>query len=369
VFDTVEHSILLQWLKHRFGITDKAHTWIRTYLSNRKQSILIDNVHSKELVVNFNLPQGSVLGPRFFKDYESPVGKIIRSFGLQAHFYADDTQLYIAFAPDDKEDVCIQNVEACVSEIRQWMAANYLKLNDDKTEFIVLGSRHSLSKVSSSSVQIGEICVNASSSVRNIGAVFDTQMKMNMQVTAVCKSAWFQIHQIGKIRKYLTSDQTKSIVHAFVISKLDNNNSLLLGVPDSTIAKLQRIQNAAAKLIYRAKKYDHVTGLLKDLHWLPVKHRIHFKVLLLTFKALHGQGPQYLLDLLAWYTPQRTLRSSRNLLLHVPQTHLKTYGDRAFEAAAPKLWNALPLHVRESNSVLCFKQNLKTHLFKLAYKC
>ena len=144
-FDTVEHSILLQRLKHRFGITDKAHTWIRSYLSNRKQSILIDNVHSKELVVNFNLPQGSVLGPRFFKDYESPVGKIIRSFGLQAHFYADDTQLYIAFAPDDKEDVCIQNVEACVSEICQWMAANYLKLNDDKTEFIILGSRHSLS--------------------------------------------------------------------------------------------------------------------------------------------------------------------------------------------------------------------------------
>ena len=121
-------------------------------------------------------------------------------------------------------------------------------------------------------------------------------------------------------------------------------------------------------MIVGAKKRDHVTSILKELHWLPVKYRIEFKVLLLTYKALHGEGPEYLRNLLDWYRPGRMLRSSLELMLSVPVTNLATYGDRAFCASAPALWNGLPFSVRSASSTGQFKASLKTHFFKCAFE-
>ena len=261
----------------------------------------------------------------------------------------------------------MQKLEDCVADIRKWMSANFLKLNDDKTELLFLGTPQNLAKLTLTTVQIGSSTIVSSSHVRNIGAMFDPQLKMNIQVSSACKSAWYRLYQIGKIRPYLSADQTKSIIHAYVTSKLDQNNSLLIGCPDVLINRLQKVQNAAAKLIFQASKYDHVTILLKELHWLPLNQRIVFKILLLTFKALHGQGPQYLCESLTWHKPSRSLQSSNDLLLVVPKTRLKTYGDRAFRAVAPRLWNDLPLSLRQSPSTNSFKTNLKTYLFKNVY--
>jgi len=329
--------------------------------------VLIDGTYSKEHILTCNVPQGSVLGPKLFKDYESPIGEIVRSFGLQLHLYADDSQIYMSFRPGINESVCLKTLESCLAQIRAWMAANYLKLNDEKTEFIVLGTHQNLKKMTTAQIKIGDCCIRSSSHVRNIGAVFDSNMKMEKQVTSTCRSAWFQLHQVGKIRNYLSGDQTKSIIHALVTSKLDQNNSLLVGIPETLSSKLQKVQNAAAKIVFRAKKYDHVTNLLRQLHWLPIQQRIVFKVLLLTYKCLNNEGPQYLRDLLTWHQPQRSLRSSNILQLEIPKTRLVTYGDRAFESVAPRLWNDLPLDVRRSKSTTVFKKNLKTHLFKSAF--
>ena len=367
-FDTVDHSILLNRLKYRFGISGKAHQWIASYFETRRQAVLIDGNRSEEHIQTCNVPQGSVLGPKFFLDYESPLGDIIRAHGLSAHFYADDTQLYLAFRPCDQA-AAIAKLEECVVDVRHWMAANYLKLNEEKTELMFLGSTQNLAKLTLDTVQVGDVKIDSSHKVRNIGATFDPNAKMEYQVNATCKSAWYRIYQIGKIRPYLTQDETKSIVHAYVTSKLDQNNSLLIGCPDHLISKLQKVQNAAAKIIFRAKKYDHVTILLKDLHWLPTPQRIVFKVLLLCFKALHDEGPSYIRDLLKWHTPSRSLRSSHELLLEIPKTRLKSFGDRAFSAAAPRLWNSIPLALRSSPSTTTFKAHLKTYLFKDAYDC
>ena len=152
----------------------------------------------------------------------------------------------------------------------------------------------------------------------------------------------------------MSTEQTKTVVHAYVTSKLDQNNSLLSGVPSTKIAKLQRVQNAAAKLIVGAKKRDHVTMILKQLHWLPVEFRIDFKVLLLTYKALHGEGPVYLQSLFEWHRPSRALRSASQLLLSVPVSNLATYGDRAFCVYAPVRWNSLPHKVRSASSTNAF---------------
>ena len=187
---------------------------------------------------------------------------------------------------------------------------------------------------------------------------------MDKQVSSTCKSAWYKIHQIGKIRPYLNIEESKSVINSFVTSKLDQNNSLLLGVADEQISRLQKIQNASAKIICQKKKYDHVTPLLKDLHWLPVKHRITFKVLLFTYKALNGEAPSYLSDMLQKHKTKDGNRSGDDpLLLHIPRTK-NLYGDAAFSVGAPRLWNDLPLSIRSSASTAIFKKNLKTYLFK-----
>jgi hypothetical protein len=159
----------------------------------------------------------------------------------------------------------------------------------------------------------------------------------------------------------------EQLVHALVTCRLDNGNSLLFGLPDVLLSKLQRVQNTAARIVTRTKRYDHITPVLQRLHWLPIKQRIAFKVLTLTFKALHGLAPHYLAELLQEYHPQRTLRSSSQSLLLVPKTKLTGYGQRAFSYAAPTLWNALPTPLREIDTLGQFKSALKSHHFQNAY--
>ena len=158
-----------------------------------------------------------------------------------------------------------------------------------------------------------------------------------MTVKITCKSAFFQIRSIAKIRRYLSQSTTETIVHAYITSRLDYCNALLYGLPKYLISRLQLLQNLTARLVTLTRKQQHITPILRNLHWLPVHYRITFKILLLTYKALNGLAPDYIKDLLKYNDSCRTLRSSNNRLLDEPRANLKTYGERA----APRLWNKL----------------------------
>ena len=202
---------------------------------------------------------------------------------------------------------------------------------------------------------------------RNLGIILDTYLTFNNHIAKVCKVSHFHLRNISKIRKFLSKESTEILIHAFVSSKLDHCNSLLYGLPAYQLAKLQVLQNTAARVVSLTKKYDHITPVLESLHWLPVKFRIVFKVLLLVYKALNGMAPPYLSDMLCYRSYSRSLRSASQKLLVVHRTNMKTYGDRAFSIAGPKLWNQLPLSIRELSSIDSFKKSLKTYLFRLAY--
>ena len=159
---------------------------------------------------------------------------------------------------------------------------------------------------------------------------------------------------------------TLKLVHAFITARLDYCNSILYGLPKRLIQRLQRIQNTAARLVTRTNRDDHITPVLKGLHWLPVQERIMFKILLLTYKTIHGSAPSYLSVLVSSYTPSRSLRSSSKNLCR-RKTKLLQYGGRSFFSAAPKLWNELPDSVRKCESLDVFKSALKKHLFCNAY--
>ncbi len=150
-------------------------------------------------------------------------------------------------------------------------------------------------------------------------------------------------------------------------SRLDYCNALLDGCPASSINKLQIVQNAAARVLTRSRKYDHITLILQSLHWLPIKFRISYKILLLAYKALNDLAPVYLTNLLSRYNPTRSLRSQISGLLVVPRIAKSTKGGRTFSYLAPKLWNSLPDDVRGSDTLSLFKSRLKTHLFSQAF--
>ena len=277
------------------------------------------------------------------------------------------THNYLTFKPSQQiAEAGIARVESCICDIRRWMRDNFLKLNDDKTEFMIIGSPQQLTKISIPFIKIGDHNICPVSQARNLGVIFDSHMSFKSHISHTVRSAQFHMRNIGKIRKYLTRNSTEQIIHSFVTSRLDMGNSLLFGLPQEQLSRFQRIQNAAARLVTLTKMSTHITPILKDLHWLPISYRIIYKLLLLVYKALNGKAPPYIMDLLSTYQPSRTLRSRNKHLLIEPRSH-RSWGDRSFSVAAPHLWNQLPLHIRSSDSILSFKKSLKTHLMSQAF--
>ena len=178
------------------------------------------------------------------------------------------------------------------------MTTNKLLLNDDKTEFVVIGTKPQLAKVQLDNISIGQCEITPTSSVRNLGVWFDSTLSVNSHINKTCSLAFYYLYNIRKIRKYLSRETTEKLIHAFVSSRIDYCNSLLFGLPAYQIHKIQRVQNAAARLIYNESKYYRITPLLYNLHWLPVTFRIEFKILHLMFKALKGFAPGFITELI-----------------------------------------------------------------------
>ena len=368
-FDTVHHGIMLSRLNEYLGIQGKALQWFESYLTNRKQAVHINGVTSEYHDLKFGVPQGSVLGPKLFSIYILPVGAIFRKYGLRFMIYADDKSIYLIFKPTHEcANVTRAQLEACIKEVRVWFAINFLMCNPDKTEFLVVGSRFREEPPLYELSIAGDI-ISKSSTVKTLGVLFDHWMTLEPNVDKVVKECFFHLYQISSVRRKLTSDSAKILVQAYVISRLDYCNSLFIGLPKYLLMKLQSVQNAAARVVSGAYKFDHITPILQSLHWLKIAQRTQYKVSLITFKALNGTAPSYIRELLVPVDERRTrqLRSSHQKLLVTNKTKTKNYGDRAYCNAAPSIWNSLPDNLRKANSVSSFKSGLKTHLFKECY--
>ena len=361
-FETVDQNTLLNRLHTELGIGGNALDLFESYLVDRHRVVSIRGEHSDSCLLRYGVPQGSVLGPQLFTVYTSPLGRIIRAHDLDYHLFADDSQLYVFVNPAQANvDGAIVRLEKCCHDIRTWMRSNFLKLNDGKTEVLLIGSRQQLSKIALPGVTVGESLIVPASTVRDLGAVFDMHMTMVPHVNKLAQSARYHIRNIGQIRSFSDRDSCEKIVHAFVTARLDLNNALLAGMPDDTVAKLQRCQNIAARVVTRTRIRDHIKPVLMNLHWLPVEQRIQYK-----YKALNGLAPEYIADLIHEYVPTRALRLAGANLLLEPKTNTR-WGARAFSKAAPVLWNTLPSTIKTAPSLASFKLGLKTYLFKAAF--
>ncbi len=313
-FDTVDHNILLERLENWVGLSGMALKWFKSYLEGRGYYVSIGEHKSKWTSMTCGVPQGSILAPLLFSLYMLPLSQIMRNNQIAYHSYADDTQIYLALSPNDYSP--IDSLCQCIDEINSWMCQNFLQLNKEKTEVIAFGNKDEVLKVNAYLDSRGQTTKNQ---VRNLGVILETDLSFSSHVKAVTKSAYYHLKNIARIRCFVSSQDLEKLVHAFITSRVDYCNGLLTGLPKKTIRQLQLIQNAAARILTRTRKYEHITPVLRSLHWLPVTFRIDFKVLLLVYKSLNGIGPKYMADMLTEYKPNRPLRSLGSSQLEIPR--------------------------------------------------
>ena len=355
-FDTVDIVKLLDILEKDIGIKGTALEWFNSFLTGRTQCVKIENSLSDVLPVLFGVPQGSVLGPILFNIYTSSLSHVIRNFGFSTSGYADDNNAYESFSLTFQFQVVTKRLPELLNQINEWMNLFFLKMNPDKTEIIMLIPQQLKdSHIINGCIFIDGCCIQFANFVKNLGFILDKYLNMDVQVNSVVSLCYKLLSDIGKIRKLLSDKHAQMLVQAVISSRLDYCNSLFYGANKNVIYKLQKVQNAAARLVSMRRKRQSVSDVLKNLHWLRVEARIIFKLLTLVFKSVHNLAPQCIVDLIE----VRDIARSVLHLKHYQSDHAR----KSFSYIAPKLWNNLPDHIRLCPSLPQFKSKIKYLLF------
>ena len=364
-FDTIDHDILLRRLTDWFGIGDVALKWVTSYLDQRSQSININGTLSIPFTLLFGVPQGSVLGPLLFIMYTTPLSKLLKSAkDIFHHLYADDTQVYNFF---NTSNFCssIKNLQNCLVSVKDWMFKNKLKLNPDKTEFLLIGNQCHRKKFDSYfPIDILGNLLTPAPHARNLGVTYDANLDFKRHINNTIKSCNYYIRDLRRVRKHLNLKTSTALANALVSSRLDYCNSLLYSVSATYLKKLQRVQNSLARVVTNSPKFTHTTPLLYRLHWLPVKSRIQFKLATIIYKCIYFDQPSSLANHLHLREIQKSLMSqTRAPQLSYPFSKAKSFGRYSFRFIAPVVWNELPPTVRQAKSLSVFRRQLKTYYF------
>ena len=244
-----------------------------------------------------------------------------------------------------------------------------LKMNNSKTEFIYFGWPSQLEKCTTRKIDVNGEEITRADHTRYLGAYLDQKLDFKLHIQAKSRAAILNVLRIKAARKYLTRSACNKLMVSLVLSHLDYTNSLLGGLPKASIAKLQRIQNIAARIVLSRGKYDSATSCLEQLHWLPLRYRIEYKIITLVHRCLHQTTPPYLSRLVNYHIQRRRGLCSEDdpSKLEIPKTTKKTFAARSFSVLGPTLWNNLPSELRNITSYTIFKKHLKTHLFKVAF--
>ena len=366
-FDMVDHKILLQRLEVSYGICGLPLQWITSYLSGRTQYVQFNGKTSQVTLITCGVPQGSVLGPLLFIVYTAEVIDVVDRFGYAVHVYADDLQLHTHVNPPDSSGI-VQTLSDCVEAVKDWMSSNRLKLNPSKTEIIWLGSSRRLSHCPTGPLPIAGAWITPSKHVRDLGVIIDSDLSMSTHVRTTIRNCYFHLRQLRLVRHSLTKESAHALVRAMIHCRLDYCNSVLSNQPMYVYNNLQSVLRTAARLVLKLPGYASVTEIMrKELHWLGFPQRISYKLCTLTYKCLHGMAPDYLtrrFTLVSSVDGRSHLRSAAAGHLVVPITRTKTIGTKSFHYSAPKVWNSLPLQLRDcSLTYENFKRQLKTCLF------
>ena len=268
--------------------------------------------------------------------YIKPLSAIIDSHSIIHHSFADDLQLQMSAPPDGISEL-LHFMQSCSSDVNVWATANMLKLNDNKTELMLVTSKRTMHLHNlPTSITDGNAQIPFKQSVKSLGFTLDRHLTMNAHVSNIARTCYFELRRLASIRIFLTSAASATLVSAFVLSRFDYCSSLLFGSTHDVTSNLQRIQNYVARVISRLPKSYSITTHLKSLHWLPVNARSTCNIACLCYHCHSSTAPSYVADMLHIKPSNtRNTRSSSYTmpLLNRPAHSKVTLGDRSFTFA------------------------------------
>jgi len=269
-FNCVDHEILLQPLEIGVCFSGVVLDWIRSFLTDRTQQVTYNGRLSPVSVILYGVPQGSVLKPLLYLLYTAELNYVVARHHLHPHQYADHCHIYDSSSVDTVT-APVHRLAACLTEVEDWMMVSRLQLNASKTEVMWLGSNQQLQRFDIPNVDILSTTIEVTDTARDLGVVIDSQLTLSAHVEALTRSCYHQLCQLSSIIWSLSTEGTRTLVQAFISCRC---KSLLYGISDGLLRRLQSVQNAAARLVTGTHRHEHTTPVLRQLHWLPLRQRI-----------------------------------------------------------------------------------------------
>ena len=356
-FDSIDHQILLAKLQD-IGASRPAIKWLGSYLTSRYQFVRINTTLSTKLPVSSGVPQGSILGPLLFNIYVNDLPSVPENCTSQC--YVDDTKLLMSFQLRDQHET-IEKMNKDLLSIRNWCFDNQLLLNPDKTKLVIFGSRQMTAKVSDFRLFLLGKELEPVKAARDLGVTLDSNLTYNEHIVSTVSSCMSRLGQINRVKHIFNKHALIIIINALVFSKLFYCSSVWSNTTQTNLDKLQAVQNFACRILSGAKKFDHITPLLKDLRWLPIRQQLYFRFAVLVFKCMTSCAPEYLTSKLVGRSAVSTRNTRNSQHLNIPLFRTAS-GQRTFQYRATSLWNELQPALKLSPSVTEFKCLLRQKL-------
>ena len=362
-FDSIDYTRLLHKLSN-IGASPSSIKWFKSYLSGRRQYVRIGSAHSKTLPIMHGVPQGAILSPLLFCIYLNDLPMTLKFCNIES--YVDDSKLFMSFTLPEL-DATVEKLEQDLHSVAKWCCENHLLINPDKTKLLFLGTRQMLNRLQEVPrvTFLGKI-LKPTVSAKDLGVHLDPNLTYDHHISTVVSSCLSKLCQINRVKKSFDKTTLELLITALVFSKMFYCSSVWANTSFLNVNKLQSIQNFACRIITNTRKYDHVTPLLRELNWLPVREQLRYRDTVLVYKCQNGLAPQYLMDKffkrLCIHNRDTRARDS----LQIPLFRTKT-GQRSFIFRGTNIWNNLDDDLKERTSLTSFKRALRDSLLRQTF--
>ena len=356
-FDVVDHEILMKKLA-LYKINDLSLNWFQSYLSERRQAVFNGQAHSEFIQIQSGVPQGSLLRPTLFLLFINDLPLFTKY--CFCDFYADDATFHTHSDNTDTIEKCLQT-DGNIA--KHWGKGNKMHIHYVKTTCMIAGTKPKLQDKPQLNLKIDGHSIANVSKQKLLGLLKDNTLSWSAHIDNLCSSLSSKISLLRQLAYYVSVDVLKKFYQGYILPLIDYGSITWSGTTGANLERILKLQKRAARIILQTVYSTPSSSMFAELGWQPINKRLAYNKAVFTYKALNGQTPQYITDLLepVAETRDRHLRSSTNGTLAVPRSTTTVY-DRSFSVSAPSLWNSLPVDLRNSQSLGGFKNRLRNVL-------